>query len=174
MKIATNIQRTGIIFGKVFLYRFASIFSSQNHDTCSRSNASGNKYTAKLPNSSPICAKDCGPHTRNAFILIHYETLIRSPFMSQNIQCRWSILDFLYTTILCTCYNDIRHTYCKPTPKPLPIHSPLNSTFLRRAVEPAERINLGDARAGQQCNRCDVRPDRSALASDLGEEERCI
>ena len=26
MKIETNIQRTDIIFGKVFLYRFASIF----------------------------------------------------------------------------------------------------------------------------------------------------
>ena len=42
MKIVTNIQRKDITFGKVFLYRFASIFSSQNHDTCSRSNASDN------------------------------------------------------------------------------------------------------------------------------------
>ena len=37
MKIVTNIAliRTDITVGKVFLHRFASIFSSQNHDTCS-------------------------------------------------------------------------------------------------------------------------------------------
>ena len=41
MKIATNIQRTDITFGKVFCIAFRIDFSPQNHDSCSRSNASG-------------------------------------------------------------------------------------------------------------------------------------